>query len=79
VAAISVLSDVQVTPEQLTWLMEQFKATKSPTATTSGRSSSAAAYGCRGVADGTDDIASMPPQILGPVPQWLGGPSSRRR
>jgi hypothetical protein len=74
VGALSVLSNVRVTPEQLAWLMDQFGAQWSDMGDGWTIEFGGGLVDYVGVADGSDDIASIPPQITEDAAKWLGGP-----
>ena len=61
---VSVFSSTQVPPEQVAWLLNQFDALQGP----SGRSwiieVGPDVTDVVGVADGTEDLASMPPELV---------------
>jgi hypothetical protein len=69
VGAISVFSNVQVTPEQLAWLMDQFKAQRQTYGDGWTIELGSGLTDAVGVADGSDDIAGMPPVITEPAAQ----------
>jgi hypothetical protein len=71
--AESVFSNAKITPEQLAWLAELFGGQKSVYSDAYDINLGPGATDGVGLADGTDDIASMPPLILEPVAQLLQG------
>jgi hypothetical protein len=68
-SARSVLSSVRLTPEQLAWLAQLFGARDDGYGWTIELGSGI----MEAIADGTEDISSMPPQIVAHAAQWLGG------
>jgi hypothetical protein len=77
-SATSVFSNVQLTPEQLAWLAEQFGGQRSPDDNEFNIELGSGIMDAVGLADGTEDIKSMPYQITQDAARWLGGPPTYR-
>ena len=76
---VNVLSNTQVPPEQIAWLLNQFEALQGPSSHDWTIDVGPDVTDVVGVADGTDDLASMPRQLLEEAAEWLGGPPQYRR
>ena len=61
---VSVFSNTQVPPEQIAWLLNQFGALQGPSGHDWTIDVGPGVTDVVGVADGTDDLASMPRQLL---------------
>ena len=71
---MSVFSNVQVTPEELAWLAEQFGGQRSPFDDNEFNIQlGSGIMDAVGLAEGTKDIMSMPYQITQDAARWLGG------
>jgi hypothetical protein len=75
---VSVFSSTQVPPEQVAWLSNQFDALQGPSERSWIIDVGPDATDVVGVADGTEDLASMPPELVDAAAQWLGGPPQYR-
>ena len=75
---VSVLSNTQVPPDQITWLLNQFEALQGSSGHDWIIDVGPGVVDVVGVADGTDDLASMPRQLLDGAAEWLGGPPQYR-
>jgi hypothetical protein len=60
---VSVFSNTQVSPEQVAWLLNQFDALQGPSGQSWIIDVGPDATDVVGVADGTDGLASMPPEL----------------
>ena len=77
--AASVLSNTQVTPEELAWLADQFGGQKSPWDDNEFNIElGSGIMDAVGLAEGTEGISSMPYQIIQDAARWLGGPPTYR-
>jgi hypothetical protein len=75
---VSVFSNTQVSPEQVAWLLNQFDALQGPSGPSWIADVGPDATDVVGVADGTDGLASMPPELVDAAAEWLGGPPQYR-
>ena len=75
---VSVFSSSQVPPEQIAWLLNQFDALQGASGHDWTIDVGPDITDVVGVADGTDDLASMPRQLLDEAAEWLGGPPQYR-
>jgi hypothetical protein len=75
---VSVFSSTQVPPEQVAWLLNQFDALQGPSGQSWIIDVGPDATDVVDVADGTDGLASMPPELVDAAAQWLGGPPQYR-
>jgi hypothetical protein len=75
---VSVFSNTQVPPEQIAWLLNQFEALQGSSGHDWTIDVGPDITDVVGVADGTDDLASMPRQLLDEAAEWLGGPPQYR-
>ena len=75
-AAASVFSNIKVTPEQIAWLLNQFEALEEHSGEDWTIEVGPGVMDVVGVADGGDDLASMPRQLIDRAAEWLGGPPS---
>ena len=75
---VSVLSNTQVPPDQITWLLNQFEALQGSSGHDWIIDVGPGVVDVVAVADGTDDLASMPRQLLDGAAEWLGGPPQYR-
>jgi hypothetical protein len=71
---VSVFSNTQVSPEEIAWLLNQFDALQGPSGQSWIIDVGPDATDVVGVADGTDGLASMPPELVDAAAEWLGGP-----
>ena len=76
--AVSVFSNITVTPEQVAWLLNQFEALQEHSGEYWTIEVGPGVMDVVSVADGTDDLAFMPRQILDGAAEWLGGPPQYR-
>ena len=70
---VSVFSNTQVPPDQIAWLLNQFEALQGSSGHDWIIDVGPGVVDVVGVADGTDDLASMPRQLLDGAAEWLGG------
>ena len=63
---------------QIAWLLNQFEALQGPSGHDWTIDVGPGVTDVVGVADGTDDLASMPRQLLDGAAEWLGGPPQYR-
>jgi hypothetical protein len=75
---VSVFSNTQVPPEQVAWLLNQFDALQAASGQSWVIDVGPSITDVVVVADGTDDLASMPREFLDAAPEWLGGPPQYR-
>ena len=71
---VSVFSNTQVPPDQITWLLNQFEALQGSSGHDWIIDVGPGVVDVVGAADGTNDLASMPRQLLDGAAEWLGGP-----
>jgi hypothetical protein len=71
---VSVFSNTQVPPVQIAWLLNQFGALQGPSGQDWTIDVGPGLTDVVAVADGTDDLASVPRQLLDGAAEWLGGP-----
>jgi len=76
--AASVFSNAQVPPEQIASLLNQFGAIQGPSGEDWTIEVGPGVMDVVGVADGTNDLSSMPREILDGAALWLGGPPQYR-
>jgi hypothetical protein len=69
----SVFSNIKITPEQVAWLLNQFGALEEHSGEEWTIEVGPGVMDVVRVADGTDDLASMPRRILDGAAEWLGG------
>src|SRR3954463_16835156 len=70
---VSIFSNTQAAPEQIAWLLNQFKALQGSSGRAWTIDVGPGVTDVVGVADGTDDIASMPRQLIDEAAEWLRG------
>jgi hypothetical protein len=70
---VSVFSNTQIAPDQIAWLLNQFDALQGPSGQSWIIEVGPDATDVVDVADGTDGLASMPPELVDAAAQWLGG------
>ena len=76
--AVSVFSNITVTPEQIAWLLNQFGALQEHSGKEWTIEVGPGVADVVNAADGTDELACMPRQILDDAAQWLGSPPHYR-
>ena len=76
--AASVFSNIKITPEQIAWLLNQFEALEEHSGKDWTIEVGPGVTDVVGVADGTDDLDSMPRQLIDRATEWLGGPPQYR-
>jgi len=76
--AASVFSNIKVTPEQIAWLLNQFEALEEHSGEGWTIEVGPGVMDVVGVADGTNDLASIPRQLIDRAAEWLGGPPQFR-
>jgi hypothetical protein len=76
--AASVFSNITVTPEEIAWLLNQFEALQEHSGEDWTIEVGPGITDVVSVADGTDDLASIPRQILEGAAEWLGEPPQYR-
>ena len=76
--AASVFSNIKVTPEQIAWLLNQFEALEEHSGEDWTIEVGPGVMDVVAVADGSDDLASMPRQLIDRAAEWLGGPPQYR-
>jgi hypothetical protein len=75
---VSVFSNTPVPPDQITWLLNQFEALHGSSGHDWIIDVGPGVVDVVGVADGSDDLASMPRQLLDGAAEWLGSPPQYR-
>ena len=75
---VSVFSNTQVPPVQIAWLLNQFGALQGPSGRDWTIDVGPGVTDVVGVADGSDDLASVPRQLIDGAAEWLGGPPQYR-
>src|SRR5215207_8945914 len=76
--AVSVFSNTQVPPQQIAWLLNQFDSLQGPSGQSWIIDVGPDVTDVVAVADGTDDLASMPRELIDAAAEWLGDPPQYR-
>jgi hypothetical protein len=76
--AVSVFSNTQVPPQQIAWLLNQFDSLQGPSGQSWIIDVGPDVTDVVAVADGTEDLASMPRELIDAAAEWLGDPPQYR-